>query len=214
MTDEIPTIKELEGQWPVPPIAFRWTPSTTTGPMFEELRNKDGDYVCPWPDCGHTTPGKSPQGIGRHLTYAHDWASPRPTRRSHNAARKTQERKKFPSDTRKVEQIICAYQGCGRSVRRDYLRNHLRHYHKVGQERLEAVLNGLLDGLDGDPTTPGVKAARTRAARKAEPAPLSAKDICRTVLLEVAPGQISIDALDAYLEWVDATEKFLAAVLL
>jgi hypothetical protein len=42
---------------------------------------------------------------------------------------------------------------------------------------------------------------------------LSAEDVCRAVLIEVAPnGMIPVDMIDAYVDWVDSTRAFLLKI--
>ena len=181
---------------------FMWTPDESDrAAAFRSLLHHDG-YHCPWPECDYKSP--APQGIARHMDHTHGWKSPWAYQHS-KVKPKTRVVKKHPSDTARKEQVTCPVDGCDRTMRQDYVRHHLKDFHRFNGTKVKAIMETM--GL------PEVKARRGRVPKKPEVAPLAAVDVCRMVLAEAAPGGvIPVAALDAYQDWVDATQKFFAVL--
>ena len=182
------------------PTPFTWHPPSLAGPVFASLKQDDGTYLCPWPDCGHISTG--PQGMGRHLTYRHHWQSPLPPRSSHNKTRDAH--RKHPSNVRKTEKVTCDYNGCTRVMRQDYKRGHLRKFHHLPEATVEAILNG---------TKPSTALVPSQRQPKDYIEMLWADDVCQTILEQVAHNDvIPVAAVPAYLRWMKQTDEFLTAL--
>jgi hypothetical protein len=173
---------------------FQWQPGEDRKAAFDSLIGDDGRYHCPWPNCGDTSP--APQGMARHMAYHHAWVSPwRHEHSRRKATPKATKRQAYPSEVARKEKIKCPAPGCGREINRPYLRAHLRDFHRFNGTKIKRLLE-------------------VEAIAPSEQKPLTAQEICQTVLLEVAPnGSIPVDAIPAYNEWVYATEMFLGRLM-
>lgn len=74
---------------------------------------------------------------------------------------------------------------------------------RLGKEKKEATVKK----TDAKKTLPKIKPAKAPAAK-----PLTAIEICFTVLMEVSSGRVPVETVAAYGEWVTATQRFLDTI--
>ena len=173
----------------MPPIGFRWEPGPDRKAAFDSLV-VDGKWVCPWPDCDWSS--SAPQGIARHMITAHGWVSPWSHQHS-KRPKATPKRPTYPSEEKRREKVICPVPDCGREINQGYVRQHLRDFHRYSGSKIKRIVD---------------------AEAGTQQKPLTAQEICQTVLAEVAPnGSIPIEAIPAFNEWVYATETFLGRLM-
>lgn len=198
-------------------VDFTWTPERLPGDggrLFDSLKNDEGDYVCPWPNCGHISPGSAPQGIGRHMSAAHGWQGQRGQVRNPVPGHSSKEG--IAASRKKPVKVRCIVQkdghACGRMIRRDYLRQHLKQYHGLADADLPEAMAAVNRAMESQ--KPPKREPSPLAARKAKSPPLSAEEICQAVLTEVSPnGSIPINMIGHYQTWVAQTGEFLTLLL-
>lgn len=120
---------------------------------------------------------------------------------------------------------VCDQPGCNKSYRLpQHLGLHRWYTHGIPSDRRLAASNR--PGADhtvaprrqGKAKQEAAKKALPEAKAKLKPAktpaakPLTAIEICFTVLMEVSSGRVPVETVAAYGEWVTATQRFLDTI--